>query len=127
MKAVTTMTFCNLKAVTLTVKINRANDHYYTKKKKLKHFIFFQITLKPNPVHTITESSTSTAKKRNPYSIEELLKKPEKRIKLEPIILTPSNEILKSSPHQFCESSKDGNEQDEDTLSEKNFHVEVCD
>lgn len=94
----------------------------------LIHKIFFlQITLTPNPVHTIPASSTSTAKKRNPYSIEELLKKPEKRIKLEPVILTPSNEILQTSPSHFSENSKDGNEDDEDTLSEKNFHVEVCD
>lgn len=86
-----------------------------------------QITLTPNPVHAATESSTSSAKKRNPYSIEELLKKPEKRIKLEPIILTTAHELLQTSPAHFSESSKDGNEDDEDTLSEKNYHVEVCD
>lgn len=53
-------------------------------------------------------TATNTAKKRNPYSIEELLKKPEKRIRTEPISFHPSILI-----HNF---DRDGSQRSSDNL-----------
>lgn len=46
--------------------------------------------LRANDTIATSPSMTNTAKKRNPYSIEELLKKPEKRMRTEPIAFHPS-------------------------------------
>lgn len=64
-------------------------------------------------VKSSKKSSAVTSRKRNPYSIEELLKKPEKRRKIE-----IANEITR----ELETDSYDVNEEEEPTVN-----VETCD
>lgn len=56
----------------------------------------------------------SSSRKRNPYSIEELLKKPEKKRRAEPIV-------------ELKADLRDINQQDCETNDEPNVNVETCD
>lgn len=80
------------------------------------------------------QSKIKTAKKRNPYSIEELLKKPEKRLKIKNdthVITTSkpkSTMSLVSSEDSNDNLSKALNNDDKDSLNdERNYEVEICD
>lgn len=88
-------------------------------------------------------TATNTAKKRNPYSIEELLKKPEKRMRTEPIAFHPSilihnvehgnvvqrpgDALLRrqSSVDNMCKTEI--NEMDSKNNNNSNLKIEVCD
>jgi hypothetical protein len=98
---------------------------------------------------SISKSSTSTettssARKRNPYSIEELLKKPEKKIKFEKT--SPERALAWDVAHQKkCivddktvmhaknttehrhSDSEQSNRDDEESDSEMTKSIEVCD
>lgn len=92
------------------------------------------------PIAT-SPATTNTAKKRNPYSIEELLKKPEKRMRTEPIAFHPSI-LIHNVDHALASqrtadallrrqnSANKIGETDIDEMDSKNnnnLKIEVCD
>lgn len=88
-------------------------------------------------------TSTNTAKKRNPYSIEELLKKPEKRMRTEPIafhpsilihnvdhenvIRRPTDALLRRQNSSEKIRETDISEMDSKNNNNSNLKIEVCD
>lgn len=93
----------------------------------------------PDSIAT-SPTATNTAKKRNPYSIEELLKKPEKRMRTEPIAFHPSilihnvdqkNVIHRPDDtlirHQNSSAETEFNEMDSKNNNTANLKIEICD
>jgi hypothetical protein len=76
-----------------------------------------------------TETTTGTTRKRNPYSIEELLKKPDKRIKVEETTSRTNNtvdELSLKSDHHLSDSELSNRDYDESD-GETTKPIEVCD
>ncbi|GAB0093809.1 Paired box pox-neuro protein [Sergentomyia squamirostris] len=70
----------------------------------------------------------AVAKKRNPYSIEELLKKPEKKRRFSGCDTGINRPIiLDDSSHLSATSSTHLSPEDSDAIEEKACHIEVCD
>ena len=96
--------------------------------------------LSPSASTASTVSSPPASKKRNPYSIEELLKKPEKRIRMEPIAFQPpilihnrSHSRSKSpeSPNDLRNVKLESAPSEEDSIidieNNNNATIEICD
>lgn len=84
---------------------------------------------------TTKSQSSGVAKKRNPYSIEELLKKPEKKRRFsgcDPIICTslpPSKPVVIAldDTSRLSGTSSTHLAPDEEAMADKACHIEVCD
>lgn len=94
-----------------------------------------QMTPSASALHLSPEKAATAGKKRNPYSIEELLKKPEKRIRLiEPIAFHPPILIHDRNQSKSPELHVDIDDDDDrhvcaeiDNNNKGSISIEVCD
>lgn len=83
-------------------------------------------TAPANAKSLVDVSSTITSKKRNPYSIEELLK-PKKRPRLEPITFKPAIITHKIDRESPVSPTHDLSDEDRNCQTNNNITIEVCD